>query len=78
MFTKNNGEKMIVSDLNVMENIVAYRHDLMWDGWDVIRLVRRTYGAQYSENGMRVGNSWYMTERYPVCRKGWILPDATS
>lgn len=65
---------MLVNSLTEMEQIVAYRPDLEWDGWDVVHY-KKNNSAQFDKNGAFKNGSWYKKTVYPISSDGWIIPN---
>jgi hypothetical protein len=57
-----------------MEQIVDYRPDLEWDGWDVVYYKKKD-SAQFDKNGAFRNGSWYKKIVYPVTENGWNIPN---
>lgn len=64
---------VIVSDLDVMERLVQSRHNLIWDGWEVLK-TRKHPTAFYYKDGRLINGRWFRTERIRLTREGWIVP----
>lgn len=62
-----------IRDLEVMEDIVASRHDLEWDGWDVIHYSNKPASFMKANTVFRNGG-WHVATRYPVNEDGWTVP----
>lgn len=65
---------MTISDLEVMDKIVAANDKLSWDGWDVRHLIYDE-AAYYRTDGVRVNGKWYREKRYSPNEKGYTIPD---
>lgn len=65
---------MLVSSLTEMEQIVAYRPDLEWDGWDVIHY-KKNDAAQFDATGSYKNGQWYKKTKYPINSDGWLIPN---
>jgi len=64
--------KMIISDLNKMEEIVNKNSNLSWDGWNVIHL-SKSNSAMYKQNGAFVNNTWNIKTVYEPGKNGWNI-----
>lgn len=64
---------MLVTSLTEMEQIVAYRPDLEWDGWDVVHY-KKNNSAQFDISGAYKNGQWYKKTVYPVNEGGWNIP----
>ena len=64
---------MLVSSLTEMEQIVAHRSDLEWDGWNVVRY-KKNSAAQFEKHGAFKNGSWYKRTVYPLNKDGWVIP----
>lgn len=62
-----------IRDLDVMEDIVAKRNDLGWDGWDVIHYSNKPASFMKANAVFRNGG-WHVATRYPVTEDGWNVP----
>lgn len=62
-----------IRDLDVMEDIVAERNDLEWDGWDVIHYSKKP-ASFMKPNALYRNGAWHVATRYPVTEDGWTLP----
>lgn len=65
---------MFITSLSEMEQIVDYRSDLEWDGWDVVRY-KKNDKAQYESNGIFKNGEWYTKTIFPLNENGWSIPD---
>ena len=65
---------MLVRDLDKMEKIVRRHKNLIWDGYDVIMLVRHPNPVIYKDARF-VGGKWFRTVLVPLTRDGWELPN---
>lgn len=65
---------MLVNSLTEMEQIVAYRSDLEWEGWDVIQY-KKNNSAQFDKQGSFKNGSWYKKIVYKLNEDGWIIPN---
>jgi hypothetical protein len=68
---------MLISDIHVMEEIVANNENLHWDGWNVVHVVEDD-SAQYDNAGYynRDNAKWYRKKSYSPDGIGWDIPDA--
>ena len=68
---------MLISDIHVMEEIIAKNENLHWDGWNVVRSIEDD-SAQYQACGYynKVLGKWYRKETYFLDGIGWDIPDA--
>lgn len=64
---------MLVTSLTEMEQIVAYRPDLEWDGWNVIQY-KKNSSAQFDKRGAFKNGAWYKKTVYPLNESGWTVP----
>lgn len=64
---------MIIDSLERMEEIVASRKFLQWDGWDVVQSFPSEKGRT-SKFGIRKNGRWFIQKRYPITEKGWDVP----
>ena len=62
-----------IRDLEVMEDIVAARNDLEWDGWDVIHYNPKRVSFMNAKAVFHNGE-WHTATRYPVNEDGWTVP----
>lgn len=65
---------MLVSSLRVMEQIVDYRPELEWDGWDVVSY-KKNRSAQFEKDGAFKNGEWYKKIVYPITENGWSIPN---
>lgn len=65
--------RAVIRDLDVMEDIVAQRSDLKWDGWDVIHY-RPKPTSFMNPNAEFFEGAWHQVTRYPITEKGWFVP----
>ena len=65
---------MFVNSLRVMEQIVDYRPDLEWDGWNVVHY-KKNDSAQFDKSGAFKNGSWYKKTVYPITDGGWSIPN---
>ncbi len=65
--------RTVIRDLDVMEDIVAQRNDLEWDGWDVVHINPRASSFMKPKAVFRNGE-WHVATRYPVNEDGWTVP----
>ena len=65
---------MFVTSLTEMEQIVSYRPDLEWEGWDVVQY-KKNNSAQFDKNGAFKNGQWYKKNVYPITEKGWSIPN---
>lgn len=68
------GIKMIINQLEKMENIVNSNPNLFWDGWTVVHKTK-TNKAIMSKHGMKINGKWYITKRFEITRSGWDIPE---
>lgn len=66
---------MLVTSLEEMEQIVASRDDLVWDGWSVVKYTNSS-NAMYSSNGTFYRGKWMKKEVFPLTENGWNLPNS--
>lgn len=66
---------MLVSSLTEMEQIVSYRSDLEWEGWDVIQY-KKNNSAQFDKHGAFKNGSWYKKTIFPLNQDGWSIPNS--
>lgn len=69
----NNVKYAVVSDLDVMEHIVANNNSLEWDGWDVIHY-RRKPTSFMNPRGVFRNGEWHVATRYSPGEDGYVLP----
>lgn len=65
--------RTVIRDLDVMENIVAQRSDLEWDGWDVVHYSSKPSSFMKANAAFRDGK-WRTATRYTVDEDGWTVP----
>ena len=65
---------MMVKSLEAMERIVANSNDLIWDGYDVLK-IKKSPAAIFYSDGKRIHGEWYRTKRFILGRHGWKIPD---
>lgn len=65
---------MLVNSLTEMEQIVSYRSDLEWEGWDVIQY-KKNNSAQFDRRGAFKGGAWYKKTVFPLNEDGWSIPN---
>lgn len=65
---------MLVTSLEEMEQIVASRSDLEWDGWDIVKYYNSS-NAFYSKEGAFHNGEWLKKKVYPLTEEGWHLPN---
>jgi hypothetical protein len=65
---------MIVTDLDLMEQIVKSNSSLSWDGWNVVEL-KKSPTAMFKQNGMYKNGSWHIKNVYSPSRDGWRIPN---
>jgi hypothetical protein len=65
---------MFVSSLTEMEQIVSFRPDLEWDGWNVIHY-KKNSSAQFDKKGAYKDGQWYKKTVYAVTENGWSIPN---
>jgi hypothetical protein len=63
---------MLVTDLELMEKIVASRKDLEWDGWDVVRYSNHS-NAIFHKNGAYRNGKWVKKNIFPLTEDGWHI-----
>lgn len=63
----------VIRDLDVMEQIVAERNDLSWDGWDIIHYKSKPVSFMNPKAVFKNGE-WRVSVRYPVESYGWRVP----
>ena len=65
---------LLVSDLNVAEDLVAKDESLMWDGWNILQL-KENPQAFMKRNAIFKNNKWYSTKVFALSKNGWSVPD---
>jgi hypothetical protein len=65
---------MVVTNLDYMESIVSSRHDLEWDGWNVIKYTKDPNGFSSVDGVFRKG-MWFKKRVFPLTEKGWAVPE---
>lgn len=65
---------MLVNSLTEMEQIVAHRSDLEWDGWNVVHY-KKNNSAQFEKYGAFKNGSWHKKTVYPLNEDGWSIPN---
>lgn len=65
---------MLVNTLDKMEKIVRRQKNLIWDGYDVLLLVRHPNPVVYKDARF-INGKWFRTNRIPLTRQGWELPN---
>lgn len=65
---------MLVTSLDEMEQIVASRGDLEWDGWNVVKYTKSS-NAMYSTDGCFHRGMWMKKKVFPATQDGWYLPN---
>lgn len=66
---------MLVTTLEEMEQIVASRNDLEWDGWDIVKY-SKSANAMYSAEGCFHRGQWMIKKVFPLTTDGWHLPNS--
>ena len=66
---------MLVTTLEEMEQIVASRGDLEWDGWNVVKYTKSS-NAMYATDGVFHRGMWMKKKVYPLTEDGWYLPNS--
>jgi len=64
---------MFITSLSEMEQIVASRSDLHWEGWDVVRY-KKNPNAQFDVTGVFRNGSWHKRYVFPITEDGWSIP----
>lgn len=64
---------MFIKSLERMEEIVASRKYLHWDGWTVIQTFPTDKGRT-SKYGLYRNGRWYIQKRFVPGAKGWNIP----
>jgi hypothetical protein len=65
---------MLVTSLDHMEQIVASRDDLEWDGWDVVKYTNSN-NAMYAADGCFHRGKWMKKKVFPLTSDGWYIPN---
>lgn len=65
---------MLVTSLEEMEQIVANRGDLEWDGWNIVKY-SKSEKAIYSKDGVFHRGAWMKKKVFPLTEEGWFLPN---
>lgn len=65
---------MFITSLSEMEQIVASRSDLGWEGWDVVRY-KKNDNAQFDTSGVFRNGQWYKRHVFPITEGGWSIPN---
>lgn len=65
---------MLVTSLNEMEQIVSYRPDLEWDGWNVVHY-KKNDAAQFTVDGAFKNGQWYKKNIFQITENGWSIPN---
>lgn len=66
---------MLVTTLDEMEQIVASRDDLEWDGWNVVKYTKSN-NAIYAADGCFHRGQWMKKKVFPLTEDGWYLPNS--
>jgi hypothetical protein len=66
---------MLITSLEDMENIVASRTDLEWDGWNVVKYTKSS-DAMFSRDGIYKNGKWCNKKTFPITEEGWFLPNS--
>lgn len=66
---------MLVTTLEEMEQIVASREDLEWNGWDIVKY-SKSNNAMYSTDGCFHRGQWMKKQTFPLTEDGWYLPNS--
>lgn len=74
MSKRMEGSKMIVTDLNKMEEIVNTSPNLFWDGWTVVHKTKTNKGIM-SKHGLRINGKWHIVKRFEPTKSGWSIPE---
>ncbi len=64
---------MYITDLEQMEEIVESRDDLIWDGWNVVKLSKKP-SAIYSKSGLFRNGEWFEGKVFTPTEKGYDIP----
>jgi hypothetical protein len=62
-----------IKSLEKMEKIVSKNKSLLWDGWNVVELIKNP-GAMFRANGVRINEAWYTKNIFIVDQNGWRIP----
>ena len=66
---------MLVTSLEEMEQIVASRDDLVWEGWDVVKYTKND-NAMFAPDGAFHRGKWMKKKVFPLTKDGWYLPNS--
>lgn len=72
-YTHGKHGKVIVTDLDFMEHIVANNQRLEWEGWDVVKYDPKITSFMNPKGRFRNGQ-WHVAQFYPVGERGWVIP----
>lgn len=64
---------MFIKSLEQMEEIVADKKFLHWDGWTVVHTFP-SERARTSKYGLLRNGRWYIQKRYELTEQGWEIP----
>lgn len=65
---------MIISDYNLMHDIVDSNDSLGWNGWDVV-FDKKTPNGYSHFNGVFKSGQWFIRKTYRLTESGWDIPD---
>lgn len=66
---------MLVTTLEEMEQIVASREDLEWDGWNIVKYTK-SKNAMHDVSGCFHRGQWMKKQTFPLTESGWHLPNS--
>jgi hypothetical protein len=64
---------MVTVDYDTAHLIVESNKNLSWDGWKIIDF-KKDFKAEFSNNGIRVNDSWGFYRVYDLDSDGWKVP----
>lgn len=65
---------MIITDLDIMNDIVDKNASLNWNGWDVV-FDKETPNGYTHFNGVFKDGKWFIRKTYNLTESGWNIPD---